>query len=354
MKIRTITFFIGNGKTILENEFKHLNELKSSLKDICHPLEIQTVRISLTTNKNHLTNASIINHLGDKYDFPFISLGIYEENVDNSAITAIINENKNLSLSYNCKSVDSVYNASRIMMNLAEEDVMNNFRFAAGLNLIPYIPFFPSSFGSDIYGFSIGLEWGDTLYNSFNENRDINILRDHLYRQFSVIENIGYKIEEISGYKYIGTDYSLNPSVDNDGSIAYAFDFMISQFGSSGTLALVKQITDIIKDSPFKKTGYNGIMFPIMEDRGLAHYWSMRTIDAYSIILYSTVCGCGLDMIPLPGDISSEQIALLINDLKSVSDRYQKPLSARMLPMPGLTFNSLTTINSPYIVNTKI
>jgi uncharacterized protein (UPF0210 family) len=47
-------------------------------------------------------------------------------------------------------------------------------------------------------------------------------------------------------------------------------------------------------------------------------------------MFYSSVCGVGLDMIPLPGNITIEQLATIYLELGALSNKLQnKPLSAR-------------------------
>jgi len=52
-------------------------------------------------------------------------------------------------------------------------------------------------------------------------------------------------------------------------------------------------------------------------------------------VLYSTVCGTGLDVVPLPGDNGGDRLAALIADVAALSAKLRKPLSARLFPVPG-------------------
>lgn len=354
MKIRTVTFFINGQSSILEKRFRQISSWKKQIAEISKPYDVQTIRITLTSDRSNLQNASIINDLGNEYDIPFINIGQYDSKTHSEDIIRSIDDTKNISISCPCTSIDDAYAIAGIMKELASLDIMNNFRFCGGMNLKPHIPFFPSSFTDSNEGFAMGLEWGDLLFTSLHENSDINMLDDTMHSAFSKIQNIGLGIENITDMNYLGTDFSLNPSVNMDGSIAYAFDAMLGHFGNPGTLSLIKQITDILHNTDLRKTGYNGVMLPVMEDRGLADYWEKGLLDIDRLILYSSVCGCGLDMIPVPGDISTEYLGAVINDLGSLSDRYDKQLSARILPMPGLSRGDRTSIDSPYVVNTAV
>src|SRR5207245_5610640 len=111
--------------------------------------------------------------------------------------------------------------------------------------------------------------------------------------------------------------------------------FTGAKFGSSGTLTAARIITAAVKAVPQKQTGYSGLMVPVMEDKLLSQRWAEGTYDIDSLLAYSAVCGTGLDTIPLPGDISEEQLARMIGDVASLAFKWKEPLSARLIPVPG-------------------
>ena len=76
-------------------------------------------------------------------------------------------------------------------------------------------------------------------------------------------------------------------------------------------------------------------MLPILEDSVLAQRWSEGRLTIDSLLSYSAVCGTGLDTIPLPGDISVDQLARILADVASLSVKWHKPLSARLQPAPA-------------------
>ncbi len=76
-------------------------------------------------------------------------------------------------------------------------------------------------------------------------------------------------------------------------------------------------------------------MVPILEDPVLAERWSEGTFDLDSLLAYSAVCGTGLDAVPLPGDISQQQLERIIGDMASLAFKWHKPLTARLIPAPG-------------------
>jgi uncharacterized protein (UPF0210 family) len=72
------------------------------------------------------------------------------------------------------------------------------------------------------------------------------------------------------------------------------------------------------------------------------------------LLLYSTVCGTGLDTVPLPGDTSAEQLDAVLVDLAALSLRLDKPLTARLMPIPGKKAGDVTGFDFAYFANSRI
>jgi len=88
-------------------------------------------------------------------------------------------------------------------------------------------------------------------------------------------------------------------------------------------------------------------MLPILEDPRLAERWNNGLISLDALLSYSAVCGTGLDTIPLPGDTSVDALARIIGDVASLSVKWNKPLSARLLPVAGKTRRRSDRIRRP-------
>jgi hypothetical protein len=58
--------------------------------------------------------------------------------------------------------------------------------------------------------------------------------------------------------------------------------------------------------------------------------------------------------VPLPGDVSQEQIQRIISDVASLSFKWHKPLTARLLPISGKKAGDETDFNDSHLVNAKI
>ena len=225
-----------------------------------------------------------------------------------------------------------------------------NFDFAAAAFVPPFTPFFPaSSHNGPGHQFSVGLEGGAFVADVFMESHgDPRIARELLSRKLAEharpLEAIALQVEKDSGWSYMGLD--ATPAPGPDSSIGAAIQqFSGAKFGSSGTLTAAAIITDAVRSIPVKRVGYSGLMLPPLEDPVLAQGWSERNYNVDSLLAYSAVCGTGLDTIPLPGDVSQQQLERILGDVASLAVKWHKPLTARLIPAPGKKAGDRTDFN---------
>src|SRR6202044_3155061 len=131
-------------------------------------------------------------------------------------------------------------------------------------------------------------------------------------------------------------------------------DFTGAKFGSSGTLTASRIITAAVKAVPVKQIGYSGLMVPVMEDKLLAQRWAESAYNIDDLLAYSSVCGPGLDTIPLPGDVSADQLNRIFSDVASLAVKWNKPLSARLQPIPGKKPGDRPAFAHPHLFNTTL
>ena len=105
---------------------------------------------------------------------------------------------------------------------------------------------------------------------------------------------------------------------------------------------------------PVKQIGFSGLMVPVMEDKHLAERWAESAYNIDSLLAYSSVCGTGLDTIPLPGDVTLDQMNRIFSDVASLAVKWNKPLSARLQPIPGKKAGDRTDFDDPFLFNTTI
>jgi uncharacterized protein (UPF0210 family) len=256
---------------------------------------------------------------------------------------------------------DAVHSAARVMKYLEEHTAhgAGNFRFAVSAMLAPYGPFYPTSYytGAD-HRFSVGLEGANVVQAALSRNpHDLRnsekSLTEELARYAVECEEIAHEIEKQSTWGYAGLDPTPAPA--GDVSIGDAIEkFSGAKFGSSGTMTTAAMITRALKAVSVKQVGFVGLMLPVLEDNLLARRWSEGTYGIDSLLAYSAVCGTGLDTVPLPGDITEEQLARIIGDVASLAYKWHKPLSVRLLPAPGKKAGNQTEFGDPRLANATL
>jgi uncharacterized protein (UPF0210 family) len=114
-------------------------------------------------------------------------------------------------------------------------------------------------------------------------------------------------------------------------------------------------VTRAIRRTRVRRSGFSGLMLPVLEDSVLARRAAERPSSLHELLLYSAVCGTGLDTIPLPGDIAEAELAGVYLDVAALSIALNgKPLTARLLPVPGAMAGAQTTFTFDYFHNTRI
>ncbi len=250
--------------------------------------------------------------------------------------------------------------AARIMKKLSEttDHSEGNFHFAANASVPPYSAFFPGAYHTgNGHQFAIGLASAGLIATAAQNAPDLAAARrqiiDALFNASFDVEDAAHRVDREQGWTYLGLD--LSPASSQDASIGAAIETISKQpFGASGTLTAVGTITSAIKEIGARRTGYSGIMLPVMEDPVLAERWNQGRVSLDALLSYSAVCATGLDTIPLPGDTTVEDLARIIGDVATLSVKWNKPLSARLLPVAGKHAGERTEFTDPFLINATI
>ncbi|MGA7235741.1 MAG: DUF711 family protein [Bryobacteraceae bacterium] len=251
--------------------------------------------------------------------------------------------------------------AAKLIHEIAQRSAHGegNFNFAATAMVKPYGPFFPGAYHlpGGARAFAVGLEGANVVYDVFAQTHDPveaeKRLADTLARYMREAETVATGIASSSGWTYQGIDPT--PAPLGDVSIGRAIEaFTGAPFGSSGTMTAARIITQAVQSVPVKRTGYSGLMVPVLEDSVLAKRWAEGTYNIDSLLAYSAVCAGGLDTVPLAGDTSEDHIARILSDVASLAQKWNKPLAARLLPVPGKKAGERTEFSDSRMANTVI
>jgi uncharacterized protein len=232
-----------------------------------------------------------------------------------------------------------------------------NFRFTAAANCLPGTPFFPVAFHQGPDAFSIGLESPGLLQEAFEQSMDIPAaktkLKSLLESELGPVQELALGVARNEDRQYLGIDVSPAPS--KEASIGSAIEALTRvPFGSASTLAACAAITDVLRSLSIKTCGYSGLMLPVLEDPVLAQRATEGRYSVRELLLYSSVCGTGLDVVPLAGDTPAKELAALIRDVAALSTKLHKPLSARLFPVPGKKAGERAEFNNPFLTSSIV
>ncbi len=377
MRIRTITLGtrvnIRDPEETISKGGEFLKIAKRAFENM--GIEVQTVRISTQPFEDHglegddlLENICGLEHISKRYGIDFLSVG---PGTTPDAIGLIPNILERTDIT--CASAwagdysagiqnDNIRSAADACLRISELDNigLKNFMFTSIANCPPDIPFFPASYHTqETPIFTIGMESGDILYDAFREGGSLieaGMRLKELYGQnLKTIEISACELSGLENVIFGGIDVSTAPSLEKEGSVALAISNLLDgHFASPGTLSVCEMITGVLRSLEIKKCGYSGLMLPVMEDLGLAEASDRGLLTIPDLLSYSSVCGTGLDTVPIPGDTKERALENTIRDVASLSLRLNKPLSARIFPMIGIKKGERTDVHSPYLVNCKV
>jgi hypothetical protein len=162
-------------------------------------------------------------------------------------------------------------------------------------------------------------------------------------------------LAEDDDVRFAGIDFSLAPFPEEARSIGAAVERLgVDRFGAPGTLFAATFLTDCLRRARYPRCGFNGLMLPVLEDAVLAARSHERLFTVNDLLLYSAVCGTGLDTVPLPGDVTEEELAGILLDVAALALRLDKPLTARLMPIPGARAGDVTRFDFAYFSNGRV
>jgi len=380
MKIRSITYFCNPGwplnETVLRAAGDFLAQAKSAYEAAGY--EVQTLRLA-TIPFPHLLNGKVnetprlaesLSKLLPQFGLAYASLGPALTDFPESyaVIPEAIAASQNIFfggvMADKTRGIDmtALRACADIIVKCGSLDPNGfaNLNFAALANVGPGAPFFPAAYhAGDQPAFAIATESADLAVTAFENAKTLEEGRTALISEITkhgqALARISQTITNYQLPKFIGIDFSLAPFPDDAHSLGQAVENMgIPRIGLHGSLAAAAILTEAVDRADFPHTGFSGFMQPVLEDSVLAKRAAEGTLTVKDLLLYSTVCGTGLDTVPLPGGTSADQIAALLLDLSALALRLDKPLTARLMPVPGKQAGDATNFDFGFFANSKV
>jgi uncharacterized protein len=379
MKIRTITCF-HDPLALDPQAVERLGEIAQTAASRFQAAgyEVQTRRLSTTpfpsyldlTRAEQFTESVLQMEVeAEKHGFAYLSIGPADEAAPGSfaAIIPILSATRNVFVTGNMTSaaegvsLPAVRACAQIIHQAAalSPDGFSNLRFAALANMKPNGPFFPGSFqlGNQI-GLALGIECADAAVDAFSSAGTLLEARaalvDRLEQAGAELTDIATTLAAEYTARFYGIDFSLAPFPEDWCSLGGAIERLgAPQVGLHGSVAAAAIMADTLDRGNWLRTGFNGLFMPVLEDSVLAER-AFATLTLKDLLLYSTVCGAGLDTVPLPGDATPEQLAAVLVDVAALAMRLGKPLTARLMPVPGKQAGEMTAFDFSFFANGRV
>jgi uncharacterized protein (UPF0210 family) len=256
----------------------------------------------------------------------------------------------------------AIQQTARVVREIAQTTNLGfgNLRLAMLANVRPHSPFFPAAYhdgGPPAVG--IATESADLAVTAFSEADSLDEARAHLV---AAVETAARQITELMlplaakhNCRFTGIDFSLAPFPEEARSIGAAVECLgVDRFGAPGTLFAASLLTGSLRQARYHRCGFSGLMLPVLEDATLAARSRDGLFTVNDLLLYSAVCGTGLDTVPLPGNTSPEELAGILLDVAALALRLDKPLTARLMPIPGAKAGDSTEFDFAYFANSRV
>lgn len=385
MKIRSITYFCNPGWPLDEKKLRlagtFLSEASTAFEQAGY--EVQSTRLATVPFPQMLkkqaeapllarTLGTLLPEIGVAYAALGPALPAFPDSYklipeavaasDNVFFSAVMAAGRGLSQQPNGIDLSAVRACADIILRLSPLDPNGfaNLRFAALANVPPGAPFFPAAYSEGQEPtFALAMEAADVAVSAFEDATTVEAGRQALVEALEGHARELCRVADFLKYKYMfkfgGIDYSLAPFPEESKSLGAAFERLgVPAVGLQGSLAAAAILTESIERADFPRTGFSGLMMPVLEDAVLARRAAEGTLTVKDLLLYSAVCGTGLDTVPLPGDVTANQIAALLLDLSALALRLDKPLTARLMPIPSKAAGEQTNFDFAFFANSRV
>lgn len=381
MKIRAITYFVNPGFPIDLEVMQKAGNFVSAARQVIEAteLEVQSTRLASIPFPHLLSRVGLdkavqlaveAERAADMYAIDYLSLGPAQPNslVSYKIIPKILAETQKVFMAgivadnQQGVSLPALRACADIIKQTASitPDGFTNLRFATLANVPPGSPFFPAAYHQGKKpAFALACEAADLAVQAFENSTSLLDARQKLIES---IESHARSLTAVSDelarrfdIEFLGIDFSLAPYPIESRSLGAAIEILgTPEVGLHSTLAAVAFIADAMERASFQKTGFCGLLMPVLEDAILAARTETGSLTVTDLLLYSAVCGTGLDIIPLPGDITTAELQAILLDVAALSLRLGKPLTARLMPIPGKKAGDLTSFQFPYFANSRV
>lgn len=324
--IRTICYFAEspNRETV-----ERLNELQKKFE--AAGFQVQTIRVAT----NSADFKQVRQAVGD--EGIRISLGSLPLGVANS-ILPDFHSSKNINFNVELSKTEITLGHVQLLLEIIKGNAANTFNFTYLFNSVP-TPYFPSA----IYeqdGFAVGLQPTDLAEGCKS-----------LDEWLAVLKTTWHEVVELMAGEnnFLGVDSSIAPLFEGKSSLVNFIKKLGVSFPASVTTDIYTRITNWIKSENPKPYGLNGLMLPCLEDFELADEYEKGEFSIERNIYLSLHSGLGIDTYPVGVDEKPERILEILKLVQALSNKYNKPLSARFVSDGKARIGERTDFQNKYL-----
>lgn len=231
-----------------------------------------------------------------------------------------------------------------VLFDIIKKKPAKTFNFTYVFNNPPSTPFFPAA-TYETEGFAVGLQPTDLA-------EDCATLVQWLMKTKTVWHHIATLLDKEKGF--LGIDSSVAPLFGGSSSLIYFIKRLGMTLDQSVLTDTYLKISRFIKTANPCPVGLCGIMFPCLEDFELAAEYERGEFSIERNIFLSLHSGLGIDTYPIGIDEDPRRVKDILSVLRGLSNKYQKPLSARFVSDGKARIGEKTDFQNQYLKDVVI
>lgn len=167
-----------------------------------------------------------------------------------------------------------------------------------------------------------------------------DVIKKTIFKITRAGELIGREVAKKHGIPFGVVDISLAPTPAEGDSIGDILKAMgVEDVGAPGTTAALAMLNDSVKKAGLMAStavgGLSGAFIPVSEDQGMIRAVENGNLSLEKLEAMTSVCSVGLDMVAVPGDTSTANIAGIIADECAIGIINDKTTAVRIIPAYG-------------------
>lgn len=226
-----------------------------------------------------------------------------------------------------------------LLNSIIKNNASRTFSFTYTFNNAASSPYFPSArYEKD--GFAVGLQ-----------PTDLSVGCNSLEEWLEKLSATWQEIVEIFADEpdFLGIDSSIAPLLEGDSSFVNFIKRLGLTFEQSVTTDIYTRITKFIKEQNPKPVGLCGMMLPCAEDFELTAEYEQGQFSIERNVFLSLHSGLGIDTYPIGVDERPHRVLDILKLMQSLSNKYQKPLSARFVSDGKAKVGEQTDFQNQYL-----